>query len=110
MIFFLGAAFGGAFGDVGAGAFAAGHADQSDAPEGVVGGAVSASVRAVALVEPGGGVDGTDAAERGEGGFALRPKWAEVTGNGLADLVPRESGRRLPEGSTWACARSDDPS
>jgi hypothetical protein len=50
--FFLGSAFGGASGGVGAGAWVAGQADQGSAPQ-VVRAAVAASVEAVASLETG---------------------------------------------------------
>ena len=62
-----GLALRGAPGGVGLGALVAAEADHGDAPEGVVGLAVAASVQPVAHGAPRGGFDGGGAAERGEG-------------------------------------------
>ena len=90
-------AFGGASGDVGLGSGLVGHADERDAPEGVVGLAVPAAVESM-TGEPGGGLDGAGAAERGEGGSLL-------IRSGLSPAVTRSvAATSVP--TPWAASRA----
>ena len=68
----FGAALGGPAGDVGAGARVTHHGDHDDPPEGLVGAPIPSAVEPFAGGEPGGGVDGGNAAEMGEGGLAAQ--------------------------------------
>src|SRR5690242_369289 len=65
----FGQTFGGAAGDVVAGALVVAHADQDDGVQGAVGGAVTAAVEAVAVSASRGCGDGGDAGQMGEGCF-----------------------------------------